>query len=73
MMKFTLAPAYVKPLAQTFGLAMRRVVEPETIREVCIYRPVDRSLSPPADGFAEFLGVSLKAWDRETQGAAGQK
>jgi hypothetical protein len=52
---------------------MRRVVEPETIREVCIYRPVDRSLSPPADGFAEFLGVSLKAWDRETQGAAGQK
>jgi DNA-binding transcriptional LysR family regulator len=66
----TLAPAYVRPLAQTFGLAMRRVVEPETIREVCIYRPVDRSLSPPADGFAEYLGVSLKAWDRKTQGAA---
>lgn len=66
----TLAPAYVKPLAQTFGLVMRRVVEPETIREVCIYRPVDRSLSPPADGFAEFLQSCLKAWDRKTQNAA---
>ncbi|SIT47456.1 Transcriptional regulator [Paraburkholderia piptadeniae] len=69
----TLAPAYVKPLAQTFGLAMRRVVEPETIREVCIYRPVDRSLSPSADGFAEFLGVCLRTWDRKTQGVAASR
>ncbi|MEX3931684.1 LysR family transcriptional regulator [Paraburkholderia phymatum] len=69
----TLAPAYVKPLAQTFGLAMRRVVEPETIREVCIYRPVDRSLSPSADGFAEFLGVCLKTWDRKTQGVGASR
>ena len=69
----TLAPLYVKPLAQTFGLVMRRVVEPETIREVCVYRPVDRSLSPPADGFAQFLGVCLKIWDRKTQSGIGVK
>ncbi|WP_448169043.1 LysR family transcriptional regulator [Burkholderia ambifaria] len=62
-----LAPAYVKPLAHTFGLTMRRVIEPETIREVCIYRPANRSLSPPAEGFAQFLGAYLRTWDLETQ------
>jgi DNA-binding transcriptional LysR family regulator len=68
----TLAPAYVKPLAQTYGLVMRRVVGPETIRDVCIYRPVDRALSPPADGFAEFLATCLKTWDRKTQSPGGK-
>lgn len=63
----TLAPAYVAPLAKTFGLVMRRIVDPETIREVCIYRPVERALSPSAEGFSEFMLQWLKRWDRETQ------
>jgi DNA-binding transcriptional LysR family regulator len=63
----TLAPAYVAPLARTFGLVMKRIVDPETIREVCVYRSTERALSPPADGFAEFIMPWLKRWDRETQ------
>lgn len=69
----TLAPAYVAPLAKTFGLVMRHIVDPETIREVCIYRPVERTLSPSADGFAEFMAQWLKRWDREAQTEAGQR
>ncbi|MFL9938676.1 LysR family transcriptional regulator [Paraburkholderia graminis] len=63
----TLAPAYVAPLARTFGLVMKRIVEPETIREVCLYRSTERALSPSAAGFADFLLPWLKRWDRETQ------
>ncbi|MDR7003367.1 LysR family transcriptional regulator [Paraburkholderia strydomiana] len=63
----TLAPAYVAPLARTFGLIMKRIVEPETIREVCVYRSTERALSPPAAGFADFLLPWLKRWDRETR------
>jgi DNA-binding transcriptional LysR family regulator len=63
----TLAPAYVAPLARTFGLVMRRIVEPETIRGVGLYRSVERALSPAADGFEEFLLQWLKRWDQETQ------
>jgi DNA-binding transcriptional LysR family regulator len=66
----TLAPAYVAPLARTFGLIMKRIVEPETIREVCVYRSTERALSPPAAGFADFLLPWLKRWDRETQADA---
>ena len=66
----TLAPAYVAPLARTFGLVMKRIVEPETIREVCVYRSTERALSPPAAGFADFLLPWLKRWDRETLAGA---
>ena len=58
----TCAPAYVEVLASTFGLVMRRVVEPETVRKVCLYRPLARSLSPAAEGFADFLATELAAW-----------
>ena len=60
----------VAPLARTFGLIMKRIVEPETIREVCVYRSTERALSPPAAGFADFLLPWLKRWDRETQADA---
>jgi DNA-binding transcriptional LysR family regulator len=69
----TLAPAYVAPLARTFGLVMKRIVDPETIRKVCMYRSTERALSPPADGFADFLMPWLKRWDRETQADARAK
>ncbi len=59
----TLAPAYVGVLARHFGLVMRRVVGPETIRHVCVYRSAARAVSPAAEGFAEFLLGWLKKWE----------
>jgi DNA-binding transcriptional LysR family regulator len=58
----TLAPAYVSVLAKPFGLVMRRVVQPESVRKVCLYAPAVRTLSPAAEGFAEFLGAWIKHW-----------
>lgn len=58
----TLAPAYVGVLATAFGLVMRRVVAPETVRKVCLYRPLGRSLSPAAEGFATHLADWLTRW-----------
>lgn len=51
----TLAPDYVGVLATRFGLIKRRVIGPEVIRRVCIYRPVGRTISPAAEAFADFL------------------
>jgi DNA-binding transcriptional LysR family regulator len=61
----TLAPAYVKVLADAFGLVMRRVVEPEAIRHISVYRPTVRAFSPAAEGFAEFLLQWLRKWEPE--------
>jgi DNA-binding transcriptional LysR family regulator len=58
----TLAPAYVGVLAESFGLEMRRVVDPETVRKICLYRPKLRSSSPLTDEFAEHLRAWMKAW-----------
>jgi DNA-binding transcriptional LysR family regulator len=58
----TLAPAYVGVLASQLGLVMRRVVEPESVRKVCLYRPLARSVSPAAEGFAEHLAGWLSQW-----------
>lgn len=61
----TLAPAYVGVMAKRFGLVMRRVVQPESVRKLCLYTPATRALSPAAEGFAEFLGGWLKRWAGE--------
>lgn len=58
----TLAPAYVGVMAKPLGLVMKRVVEPESVRKVCLYSPAIRALSPAADGFAGFLAEWLKRW-----------
>lgn len=58
----TLAPAYVGVLASKFGLVMRRVVDPETVRKVCLYKPTARALSPAAEGFAAHLAGWLPGW-----------
>lgn len=60
----TLAPAYVGVMASTLGLVMKRVVEPETVRKVCLYRPQARTLSPAAEGFAEYLADWLRQWSK---------
>jgi DNA-binding transcriptional LysR family regulator len=58
----TLAPAYVGVLALKFGLVMRRVVDPETVRKVCLYKPTARALSPAADAFSDHLAIWLPKW-----------
>lgn len=58
----TLAPAYVSVLAKPLGLVMKRVVEPESVRKVCLYAPAVRVSSPAADGFAEFLSAWMRDW-----------
>lgn len=57
----TLAPAYVV-LARPAGLIMRRVVQPESVRKVCLYSPAVRGLSPAAAGFADFLVPWIQHW-----------
>ena len=63
----TLAPAYVAVMARLLGLQMRRVVAPETVRTVCLYRPSGRALSPAAEGFAEFLTGWMPKWHAAQQ------
>jgi DNA-binding transcriptional LysR family regulator len=58
----TLAPAYVGVLARPAGLIMKRVVQPESVRKVCLYAPAARALSPAAEGFAAFLGPWITTW-----------
>jgi DNA-binding transcriptional LysR family regulator len=60
----TLAPAYVGVWAHLFGLVMRRVTDPETVRKVCLYRSTVRDLSPAAEGFEEFMADWMKVWHR---------
>ncbi len=58
----TLAPAYIGVLAKPLGLVMKRVVQPESVRKVCLYTPATRALSPAAEGFADFLGPWVRRW-----------
>lgn len=61
----TLAPDYVAVMAEPMGLVQRRVLEPETIREVCVYRPSARSTTPAAEGLADHLKQWLPAWRQQ--------
>ena len=65
----TLAPAYVGVIARDFGLKMKRVLEPEIVRKVCVYRPRLRTLSPAAEGFAEHLADWMSRWPEGSGGA----
>lgn len=69
----TLAPAYVGALAGLLGLEMRRVLDPETVRKVCLYRPLTRALSPAAEGFAEHLAAWMPHWPPSGTTPKGQR
>lgn len=70
----TLAPAYVGVMAKSFGLVMQRVVEPEVIRKVCLYKPKTRQLTPAAEGFAIHLAEWLSRWaKRKHQGTGSSR
>jgi DNA-binding transcriptional LysR family regulator len=58
----TLSPAYVGIIARPLGLVMRRVMNPEAIRQVCLYRTTTRALPPAAEAFAEFVADWLRRW-----------
>jgi DNA-binding transcriptional LysR family regulator len=60
----TLAPAYVGVLARPAGLIMKRVIQPESVRKVCLYAPAARALSPAAEGFAAFIGPWIQRWSK---------
>ncbi|MGK8208296.1 LysR family transcriptional regulator [Burkholderia cenocepacia] len=59
----TLAPAYVGLLARPLGLVMRRIVEPEVMRQVCLYHSSNRAVSPAAEGFRQHLMECLGGKD----------
>ncbi|MBP8297730.1 MAG: LysR family transcriptional regulator [Burkholderiales bacterium] len=44
----TACPEFVRPLAKSFGLHMRAVVEPKMVREFCIFVKRRQALSPAA-------------------------
>lgn len=51
----TVSPAYVSVWAEPLGLVKRKIREPEIMREVSLYMPTRRSLSPVAASFARFV------------------
>ena len=63
----TLAPAYIAVVALPLGLVMRRVREPEVIRQVCLYRSTVRAAPPAAEAFQEFLTPWLQQWQAQLQ------
>lgn len=44
----TASPSHVRPLATSFGLHMRPIVEPKMVREFCVFVPRRRGLNPAA-------------------------
>lgn len=56
----TVSPAYVATWAKRQGLVMRRIVDPEVVRQVCLYRSAHRVASPAIEGFAEYLKERLQ-------------
>ncbi|NIF56045.1 LysR family transcriptional regulator [Burkholderia sp. Ax-1724] len=66
----TLAPAYVGLLGRPLGLIMRPIVQPEVIRQVCLYHSATRTVSPAAEGFREHLIKWLG--DRDDLGKRGR-
>ena len=51
----TFSPDYVGPLAASWGLVSRTLIEPEIVRQVSLYDPRDRELSAAAQAFRDFL------------------
>jgi DNA-binding transcriptional LysR family regulator len=64
----TVSPAYVQTWAKRQGLVMRRIVDPEVVRQVCLYQSAHRTPSPATTGFAEYLVAALKKPQRKRHG-----
>lgn len=57
----TLSPAYVGVVAQRMGLKMKRIIQPEITRELCVYRPSQKPQQEAATAFCDFLCADLVA------------
>lgn len=57
----TFSPLYVDQLARPMGLTMRRVVDPEVLRYVTLYEPVDRTIPEQAKRFRDFVRSNFAA------------
>lgn len=68
----TLCPRYVGVMARHMGLVMKRVENPEIVREFSIYLP-RRALSPAVAAFAEFLQEHLVAHQDKPHRAGQQR
>ncbi len=51
----TFAPSYVSVLATAMGLVMKRVRQPEIVRELCLYHARKRKPGAPVESFLGFL------------------
>ncbi len=51
----TACPTYATSLVKGYGLKMVPLEEPKFFREVCVYFPASKSLSPVASSFIEFI------------------
>lgn len=56
----TASPAYVRPLAEKFGLQMKRIIDPEVMRHLTIFKPERRAMSPATEALAGFLSERLR-------------
>ncbi|WP_043328008.1 LysR family transcriptional regulator [Curvibacter gracilis] len=56
---YTITPSYVEALALPLGLVMREITSPIVLREMSLFQPADRTLSPAAAGFGEHIISAL--------------
>ncbi len=54
-MAINLSPAYVGGLAIPMGLVMRKIENPTVTRQVCLFTPAQKQISPAAQGFMDYL------------------
>ena len=59
---FTCSPSYVGALAEGMGLVCRRLVEPEIMRSICLYRPSDRPATQAVADFVETIRTMSATW-----------
>ena len=57
---YTISPAYVQAQAMPLGLVMRQIESPVLLREMSLFRPADRALSPAAAGFGAHIEAALR-------------
>lgn len=70
---YTISPAYVEALALPLGLVMRRIEGPHLSREMSLFMPTDRSLSPAATRFAAYAEEALRRVRRRAAAARAVK
>jgi hypothetical protein len=50
-----------------FGLKLLRIVEPEVVRQVCLYRPAKSLISSTVDALGAFVVPWMRNWNSEAR------